>query len=280
MTRAVLGAFLALPFLGHAAIAQTCSNYPYTLANGTTADADQVMGNFNAILSCANTKLLPSTYGTVTGQLVFNAPPSQEVVAFKDSTHSAFTFDMQIGQYSGGTTVFQTLNTTAWELESGLTPAIFVSTAGNVGIKTTSPSYPLYVNGTAYATGAAGALSDRRHKTDIAPLDLDALDVVARLKPVTFLWKDPQDGGMKGQQIGFIAQDVLPVLPDVVLIENNAEKTLGLKYDGLIPVLTKAIQQQQSEIADLKRANIQLAQNMRRLELRLSKLEIKRTAQK
>jgi endosialidase-like protein len=54
------------------------------------------------------------------------------------------------------------------------------------------PSYPLHVNGTVYATGGAGALSDRRHKTDIEPLAVDALDMVAKLKPVTFLWKTPR----------------------------------------------------------------------------------------
>jgi hypothetical protein len=109
------------------------------------------------------------------------------------------------------------------------------------------PSYPLHVNGTVFATGGAGALSDRRHKTDIQPLSLDALDTVGQLKPVTFLWKDPTDDGMKGRQIGFIAQDVQTVLPDAVLTANDADKTLGLKYDALIPVLTKAIQQLKSD---------------------------------
>jgi hypothetical protein len=37
-----------------AALAATCPTYPYTLTNGTTADADQVMANFNAILNCVN----------------------------------------------------------------------------------------------------------------------------------------------------------------------------------------------------------------------------------
>lgn len=38
---------------------QTCASYPYTLANGTTADASQVMANFSAIQNCANTSLAP-----------------------------------------------------------------------------------------------------------------------------------------------------------------------------------------------------------------------------
>jgi hypothetical protein len=31
----------------------SCPSYPYTLSNGTTADASQVMANFNSVLSCA-----------------------------------------------------------------------------------------------------------------------------------------------------------------------------------------------------------------------------------
>jgi len=47
-------AFLFLPVLAHA---QNCGAYPYTLMNGQTADASQVMANFNTIASCANNNL-------------------------------------------------------------------------------------------------------------------------------------------------------------------------------------------------------------------------------
>lgn len=39
------------------ALAANCSTYPFTLTNGQTADANQVMSNFNTILSCANLNL-------------------------------------------------------------------------------------------------------------------------------------------------------------------------------------------------------------------------------
>jgi hypothetical protein len=50
----ILLAFLFAPLLAHAS---NCPTYPYILANGTTADANQVMANFNSILGCANTSL-------------------------------------------------------------------------------------------------------------------------------------------------------------------------------------------------------------------------------
>lgn len=57
---------------------------------------------------------------------------------------------------------------------------------------------------------------------------------------------------MKGEQIGFIAQDVETVLPQTVLTANDADKTKGIKYDELIPVLTKALQELKSEDDNLR----------------------------
>jgi hypothetical protein len=44
-----------------AATASTCCAYSYVLTNGQTADANQVMSNFNSILNCANNFLAPSS---------------------------------------------------------------------------------------------------------------------------------------------------------------------------------------------------------------------------
>ena len=44
-------ALLLAPVLAHA----TCPSYPFTLTNGQTADANQVMANFNSIATCVNT---------------------------------------------------------------------------------------------------------------------------------------------------------------------------------------------------------------------------------
>lgn len=63
MLRAVFGgiiislASLMLALAATPALASNCSAYPYTLTNGTTADANQVMANFNAALNCMNNNL-------------------------------------------------------------------------------------------------------------------------------------------------------------------------------------------------------------------------------
>jgi hypothetical protein len=51
-----LGALLVTA-LAAPAMAANCGTYPYTLTNGQTADATQVMANFNSVLTCANTTL-------------------------------------------------------------------------------------------------------------------------------------------------------------------------------------------------------------------------------
>jgi endosialidase-like protein len=143
-----------------------------------------------------------------------------------------------------------------------LTAAISILNSANVGIDTLTPSYTLQVNGSVAGTSAYVNTSDIRYKKNIQPLDV-GLKEVTQLKPVTFEWKDdilishpfhgkaiprPLEPAMQGQQIGFIAQDVEKILPSVVITENNAENTKGMKYSELIPVLVKAIQEQQAQL--------------------------------
>ena len=124
---------------------------------------------------------------------------------------------------------------------------------GNVGIYTSSPSYKLHVVGTAYATGAAGALSDVRHKKDIKPIESGLSDII-KLNPVKYKWIDDDivDSGMEGEHYGFIAQEIQTILPNIVLIQDNEEKTLGLKLTELIPILVKAIQELSDKVKDLE----------------------------
>jgi hypothetical protein len=55
MKRLALALLLAL--IAAPALAANCSGYPYVLQNGTLADANQVMADFNNILGCGNNNL-------------------------------------------------------------------------------------------------------------------------------------------------------------------------------------------------------------------------------
>ena len=119
--------------------------------------------------------------------------------------------------------------------------------------------------------GAAGwnANSDMRLKEDIVPLNIsEGLEAILKLRPVNYKWRDRRASSQT--QIGFIAQEVQNVLPnlvtvgkdnDVVLKDGSVETvkaTLGVNYTGFIVPLVSAVQEQQQLIQGLKDENASL----------------------
>lgn len=96
--------------------------------------------------------------------------------------------------------------------------------------------------------------SDRRLKEDIEYY-VDG-DIVDKLKPARFKYK----GGSK-LLCGFIAQDVIEVMPDIVYESKfNEEHYLGLNYESFSAILTaklqkhtRIIKEQEDRIAELER---------------------------
>ena len=160
------------------------------------------------------------------------------------------------------------------------TGRLTISNAGNVGIPSANAAYKLNVIGTVYASGAAGALSDIRHKKNVQPVSDGMLDIIDNLRPVTYEWKDPSDSGMQGTQIGFIAQEVESVLPEIVLTQEDEDKTKGLKYNEFIPVLVKAMKELKGEndllkqdVKEVKAENSQLRELISTLTARQDSFE-------
>jgi len=91
-------------------------------------------------------------------------------------------------------------------------------------------------------------LSDIRLKRFVHVLDY-GLAEVKKLIPVSWLWKDIQAHGDR-KEIGFIAQDVEALIPEVV---SKKDGYLGIDYPRLTAVLVNAIKQQQAQIDDLAR---------------------------
>ena len=91
-------------------------------------------------------------------------------------------------------------------------------------------------------------LSDIRLKRFVHVLDYGIAEV-KKLIPVSWLWKDIQAHGDR-KEIGFIAQDVQALIPEVV---SKKDGYLGIDYPKLTAVLVNAIKQQQTQIDDLAR---------------------------
>ena len=73
------------------------------------------------------------------------------------------------------------------------------------------------------------------------------LAAVNTLKPREFNWK--RNTRPQGKQVGFIAQEVEEIIPEVVHGYDGAKSINGT---GLISVLTKAIQELSQQVTDLK----------------------------
>ena len=98
---------------------------------------------------------------------------------------------------------------------------------------------------------AYGTPSDLKFKTNIKPLT-SGLDVITKLNPVTFDWREetPQFTQVNlKEDIGFIAQEVQEVLPEIVR-ENNGD--LSLRERAIVPYLVLAIKELREEILALK----------------------------
>ena len=138
---------------------------------------------------------------------------------------------------------------------------------GNVGIGTASLSEKLHVvgNGRFTAVGAGtfannlnitsdGTLttstSDEKYKYNILPINY-GLNTILQLKPINFQWIEGEE-----QDLGFIAQDVADIIPEAV--NTNWNSDLLMRYESLIPILTKAIQEQQVVIKALEQRILNL----------------------
>jgi hypothetical protein len=88
--------------------------------------------------------------------------------------------------------------------------------------------------------------SDRRLKDKIAGITY-GLEAVKSLNPVSYVRNDRDTGAT---ELGFIAQEVDEVVSEVVNVSDDGY--YGIQYERLIPVLTKAIQEQQTLIETLQ----------------------------
>lgn len=143
-------------------------------------------------------------------------------------------------------------------------------------------NYGVYCNGNGGYTGTWTQVSDRKFKTNIQDMN-GALSRIMQVSAKTYdmrIDEFPSLNLAKGTQFGFVAQELETIFPE--LVENgaapgvNKEEVItykGVNYIGMVPVLTKAIQEQQTlidkqqkQIDDYKELLDKLTKEVKELE--------------
>jgi hypothetical protein len=182
-------------------------------------------------------------------------------LALVDTTASSFAWTFR----NTGNTLYVASSTAS---ATSTTPALTISPNGLVGIGTSTPATKLEVGGditddnvlncATLITDTNGKIkctsSDERLKQDITPLDASSsLAAIEQLNPVSFYWRDPSGGTQ--EQLGFIAQDVQQIFPELVSTSTptalTPDGTLTFDYLGLISPIVSAIQVLSTEVQNL-----------------------------
>ena len=187
-----------------------------------------------------------------------------------------------LGGSSAYATVLYSNNATPLQLGTNAAVRLTITSGGNVGIGETNPANArLYVtsNGSALdnayivntntsagtnnsvvfirganvvgtiqttlATTVYNVTSDYRLKQDFK--DYNGLNLVLSIKTYDYEWKID-----KTRMYGVLAHELKEVIPYAVSGEKDAEEMQGVDYSKLVPVLVKAIQEQQATITSLQ----------------------------
>jgi len=131
------------------------------------------------------------------------------------------------------------------------------TTAGTWGLYAyaTTLGYAAYFSGNIYCTGSY-LPSDEKLKENIKPMQ-NAMDRVMKLDVSNYNYKASEFPEMNlptDRQNGFIAENIESVFPELVKLNPSKKEQpvefKAINYIGMIPVLTKAIQEQQALLTD------------------------------
>jgi hypothetical protein len=98
--------------------------------------------------------------------------------------------------------------------------------------------------------------SDFRLKKDIAPLTY-GLETILELNPVEYNWKNREQ---EFKTLGLIAQEVQPVIENIVHTADDEDQTLSVSYTELIPFLINAVKELKAE-NDALRSRVETLEN-------------------
>lgn len=164
--------------------------------------------------------------------------------------------------------------------QTGITNGVLALVSGAT-VPGAANSFAIFVNGTntiiggITGNGIGGVLynttSDRRLKRDIHTLE-NALELINQLQPRSY--ERIENPGHR--EFGFVAQELQLILPQLVSGDSTQsleEGPMMVDYSKLTPILTKAIQEQQSQIEILKEENAMLRTEIEAMYERIDAVE-------
>jgi hypothetical protein len=199
-----------------------------------------------------------SFFGTFAGLSNITGNHNTAVGRGADVASGNLTYAMAIGADS----VVNTSNTIALGRPDG---SDLVEFYGRFQMDTLGPaSNPVCFNG---ANRIGSCSSSLRYKTEVHPF-LGGLDIVRRLRPISFTWKE--DGL---PDLGLGAEEVAKVEPRLTF-RNKQGEIEGVKYNQVSAVLVNAVQQQQAQITVQQHTIEQQQQQLKRQQDLLQALKL------
>ena len=210
--------------------------YGFSVANSSGGDGTAYKAGIGLVRS--------ATYGR--GSLAFYINNDTDTANFTTANEVA-RFNT-VGQFTIGTTdIGETTGIGSKILPTGkisLVNAASDNTASGFTLYSTgAAAYRCYItmDGVIHATSTSiSGISDVSLKENIRPLET-GLDEIMRLQPRRFDWKD----GSKSDVVGFVAQEVEEILPDLVdeSMYNGDENKKSIRMGDILPTIVKAIQE-------------------------------------
>jgi hypothetical protein len=255
-------------------------NVIYSNGTALTSDTSLFWNSTNKILSIGKKTLLNTNIDLQVGgkgnrarvyiiapnandytQMVFGHGESNGQYAefFRNNINKEFSINNVDGDFSVSTKIVSSALRNDFFLESD---------NGRIGLGTNAPSQALHVVGNARITavGATGGTNSIVYVTSTGELSTNSSDVnkkhnirvlpyglntINQLNPVAFDWNENDI-----TDIGFIAQDIQSIIPESVI--TNWDSQLIFRQEKIVPILVKAIQEQQALIKALEQRIINL----------------------
>ena len=192
--------------------------------------------------TAANEKIsVVNSNGTATDSIFINSVSGGLTMTSSGAVNLASS-SSTLTMTSGGTVNLATNNNTG---------AVNISTLGNrtttIGVNS-GTSKVILDSVDVQITNGFTTTSDIRLKENFEPMS-NALELVSQLNGTYYTWK--KDAGTdKPRKLGFIAQEVEKIIPE--LVKTDSEGMKSVDYVSVIPVLVEALKHQQKQIDELK----------------------------